>query len=617
MARRVLYQRSSISGVRRNLKWREESMRYERIRKAVFIDRPNRFIAHVEMEGSRETVHVKNTGRCAELLVPGSTVYVQESANPERKTKWDLIAVEKAVENVGMNGRRMINMDSQIPNRVVEEWIREGNLFPDVGLIRPETTYGSSRFDLYVEAGGKKIFIEVKGVTLEEDGVCRFPDAPSDRAVKHVEELIRAKKDGYEAYVFFVIQMKDVRYFTPNTDTHPVFAEVLKRAEEAGVKILAYDCEVTPESIAVRKPVDVVLKSPRLKECVPLLVEWFRQNKRDLPWRRRMDAYRVWISEIMLQQTRVEAVKPYYERFLRELPDVKSLAEVPEDRLLKLWEGLGYYNRARNLKEAACQIMEEHGGVFPETYEEIRSLKGIGNYTAGAVSSFVYHIPKPAVDGNVLRVVTRILASEDDIARASTRTKIESEVEEVIPADAPGDFNQSLIELGAIVCLPNGSPKCDICPVNHLCLAHDQGRETEFPVKTKAKSRRIEKRTVLIFRDAEKTAVRKRPDKGLLAGLYEFPNVEGHLKQAEVVEYAKEMGLMPVRVKRLGRAKHIFSHVEWHMTGYEILVDELEQSLRREESASQEQDAIIFAGLDELKEHYPMPSAFDPYMPDA
>ena len=617
MARRVLYQRSSISGVRRNLKWREESMRYERIRKAVFIDRPNRFIAHVEMEGSRETVHVKNTGRCAELLVPGSTVYVQESANPERKTKWDLIAVEKAVENAGVNGRRMINMDSQIPNRVVEEWIREGNLFPDVGLIRPETTYGSSRFDLYVEAGGKKIFIEVKGVTLEEDGVCRFPDAPSDRAVKHVEELIRAKKDGYEAYVFFVIQMKDVRYFTPNTDTHPAFAEALKGAAEAGVKILAYDCEVTPESIAVRNPVDVVLKSPRLKECVPLLVEWFRQNKRDLPWRRRMDAYRVWISEIMLQQTRVEAVKPYYERFLRELPDVKSLAEVPEDRLLKLWEGLGYYNRARNLKEAACQIMEEHGGVFPETYEEIRSLKGIGNYTAGAVSSFVYHIPKPAVDGNVFRVVTRILASEDDIARASTRTKIESEVEEVIPADAPGDFNQSLIELGAIVCLPNGSPKCDICPVNHLCLAHDQGRETEFPVKTKAKSRRIEKRTVLIFRDAEKTAVRKRPDKGLLAGLYEFPNVEGHLKQAEVVEYAKEMGLMPVRVKRLGRAKHIFSHVEWRMTGYEILVDELEQSLRREESASQEQDAIIFAGLDELKEHYPMPSAFDPYMPDA
>ena len=592
-------------------------MRYERIRKAVFIDRPNRFIAHVEMEGSRETVHVKNTGRCAELLVPGSTVYVQESANPERKTKWDLIAVEKAVENAGVNGRRMINMDSQIPNRVVEEWIREGNLFPDVGLIRPETTYGSSRFDLYVEAGGKKIFIEVKGVTLEEDGVCRFPDAPSDRAVKHVEELIRAKKDGYEAYVFFVIQMKDVRYFTPNTDTHPAFAEALKRAEEAGVKILAYDCEVTPENIAVRNPVDVVLKSPRLKECVPLLVEWFRQNKRDLPWRRRMDAYRVWISEIMLQQTRVEAVKPYYERFLRELPDVKSLAEVPEDRLLKLWEGLGYYNRARNLKEAACQIMEEHGGVFPETYEEIRSLKGIGNYTAGAVSSFVYHIPKPAVDGNVFRVVTRILASEDDIARASTRTKIESEVEEVIPADAPGDFNQSLIELGAIVCLPNGSPKCDICPVNHLCLAHDQGRETEFPVKTKAKSRRIEKRTVLIFRDAEKTAVRKRPDKGLLAGLYEFPNVEGYLKQAEVVEYAKEMGLMPVRVKRLGRAKHIFSHVEWRMTGYEILVDELEQSLRREESASQEQDAIIFAGLDELKEHYPMPSAFDPYMPDA
>lgn len=567
------------------------------------MERPNRFIAYAELNGKKETIHVKNTGRCAELLLPGAVIYVQESGNPERKTKWDLIAVEKETGR----GKRLINMDSQIPNRVVQEWIEAGNLFPDVSLVRPETTYGNSRFDLYVEAGDRKIFIEVKGVTLEEDGVCRFPDAPSDRAVKHLEELIRAKKEGYEAYVFFVIQMKGVSYFTPNTDTHPAFAEALRRAKEAGVEILAYDCNVTPDSVVVAEPVDVVLYSPQLKETVQPLVEWFRENQRDLPWRKRMDAYRVWISEIMLQQTRVEAVKPYYERFLKELPDVKALAEVPEDRLLKLWEGLGYYNRARNLKEAACQIMEKYGGRFPETYEEIRGLKGIGNYTAGAVSSFVYGVRKPAVDGNVLRVVTRITADGSDITKAGTRTKVERGVEEVIPEESAGDFNQSLIELGAIVCVPNGEPKCGICPVSGICLAHAQGRETEFPVKAKKKERRIEKRTVLVFRDNEKTAVRKRPDTGLLAGLYEFPGTEGHLKQSEVVRYAKSLGLMPIRIKKLGSAKHIFSHVEWHMIGYEITVDELEQNM--------EQNTVLFADIRELKEHYPMPSAFDAYRP--
>ena len=573
------------------------------------MERPNRFIAYAELNGKKETIHVKNTGRCAELLRPGAAIYVQESDNPERKTKWDLIAVEKETGS----GKRLINMDSQIPNRVVQEWIEAGNLFPDVSLVRPETVYGNSRFDLYVEAGERRIFIEVKGVTLEEDGVCRFPDAPSDRAVKHLEELIRAKKEGYEAYVFFVIQMKGVSYFTPNTDTHPAFAEALRRAKEAGVEILAYDCSVALDSIVVSEPVDAVLYSPQMKETVRPLVEWFRENQRDLPWRKRMDAYRVWISEIMLQQTRVEAVKPYYERFLKELPDVKALAEVPEDRLLKLWEGLGYYNRARNLKEAACQIMEKYGGRFPETYEEIRGLKGIGNYTAGAVSSFVYGIRKPAVDGNVLRVVTRITADGSDIAKAGTRTKVEREVEEVIPAEAAGDFNQSLIELGAIVCVPNGEPKCGICPVSGICLAHAQGRETEFPVKAKKKERRIEKRTILVFRDNEKTAVRKRPDTGLLAGLYEFPGTEGHLKQSEAVRYAKSLGLMPIRIKKLGSAKHIFSHVEWHMVGYEVMVDELEKNMREQDAAPGE---IVFAELRELKEHYPMPSAFEAYMPD-
>lgn len=572
-------------------------MRYERIEKAVFLERPNRFIAYTELNGRKETVHVKNTGRCAELLVPGASVYIQRSANPDRKTKWDLISVEK--------GERMLNMDSQIPNRLVEEWIRGGHLFRDVTLVRPETTYGNSRFDLYVEAEGKRIFIEVKGVTLEENGVCRFPDAPSERAVKHLEELILAKQEGYETYVFFVIQMKDVRYFTPNTDTHPAFAEALRRAAAAGVHILAYDCTVSPDSIEIDSPVDIVLGSPELKEAAGPLVEWFRENRRDLPWRRRMNAYRVWISEIMLQQTRVEAVKPYYERFLEELPDVKALAEVPEERLLKLWEGMGYYNRARNLKAAAVQIMEEFGGRFPDRYEEIRSLKGIGSYTAGAIVSFVYNIPKPAVDGNVFRVVTRLLADPDDITKASTRTKIEALLEEVIPRDAAGDFNQSLIELGAIVCLPNGEPKCAECPVRHLCRSFAEGTQMEYPVKKKAKERRIEKRTVFLFCDGGAVAIRKRKSTGLLAGMYEFPNVEGHLKRQEAIDYARSLGLAPVRVKKLESAKHIFSHVEWHMTGYEILVDELEKEMK---------DNVIFAGRDELEEKYPMPSAFETYL---
>lgn len=575
----------------------EKSMKYERIEKAVFMERPNRFIAYAVINGKKETIHVKNTGRCAELLIPGAAIYVQESGNPARKTKWDLIAVEK--------GERLINMDSQIPNQVVKEWIEKGNFAPDVTLIRPETVYGSSRFDLYVEAGERKIFIEVKGVTLEEGGVCRFPDAPSDRAVKHMEELIRARKEGYETYVFFVIQMKGVRYFTPNTDTHPAFAETLSRAAAAGVKILAYDCAVETDSIAIADPVEVVLGSPRLKEAAQPLVKWFRENKRDLPWRKRMNAYRVWISEIMLQQTRVEAVKPYYERFLKELPDVESLAEVSEERLLKLWEGLGYYSRARNLKKAAQQIMDEYGGRFPESYDAIHSLKGIGNYTAGAISSFVYNIPKPAVDGNVLRVVTRLLADPEDITKAAVKKKIEGLIEEIIPREAAGDFNQSLIELGAIVCLPNGEPKCGECPVRHLCLAFEQGTQREYPVRRKAPPRRIEERTVFVFCDSRAAAIQKRPDRGLLAGMYEFPSVKGHMSQDEAVEYGKSLGLVPVRIRSLGNAKHIFSHVEWHMTGYEILVDELEKSLPGN---------VIFAGRDELEEKYPMPSAFEPYL---
>ena len=572
-------------------------MKYERISKGTFLERPNRFIAYAELAGKTEVIHVKNTGRCAELLIPGASIYVQESDNPARKTKWDLIGVEK--------GSRMINMDSQVPNLVVKEWIESGHLTSDIRMVRPETAYGNSRFDLYVETGSSRIFIEVKGVTLEEEGVVRFPDAPSDRAVKHLQELEKAVREGYEAYVFFVIQMKGVRYFTPNMDTHPAFCEALKSAKAAGVNILAYDCRVSGDRIEIADPVPVVLESPRLREAVEPVIQWYRENHRDLPWRNTRDPYRIWVSEIMLQQTRVEAVKRYYERFLSELPTVKELAEVPEDRLMKLWEGLGYYNRARNMQKAARQVMEEYQGEFPHTYDTIRSLAGIGNYTAGAVSSFAFGIPKPAVDGNVLRVLSRILASEEDIMKACVRSWMERAVEEVIPEQNASDFNQGLIELGALICVPNGDPRCRECPAAGLCLAREKGIQTRLPVKAKAKARRIEKRTVLIFRDARGVAIRKRPSRGLLAGLYELPNVEGHLTGRQAADYGKSIGLMPVRVRKLEDAKHIFSHVEWQMIGYEMLVDELEKSCGAE---------MIFAKKEELETVYSIPSAFESYM---
>lgn len=227
-------------------------MKYNKVEQGIFKKRPNRFIAHVEINGKEEVCHVKNTGRCRELLVPGALVFLEESDNPNRKTKYDLIAVEK--------GKRLINMDSQIPNKVVEEWLREGNLFGKQAKIRREVVYGNSRFDLYIESEERKIFMEVKGVTLEENNVVRFPDAPTQRGVKHIQELEKCIKDGYEAYLLFVIQMEGVSYFTPNRDTHPEFAEALKTAEKAGVHILAYDCVVRKDLINLAKPVRVYLE---------------------------------------------------------------------------------------------------------------------------------------------------------------------------------------------------------------------------------------------------------------------------------------------------------------------------------------------------------------------
>lgn len=571
-------------------------MKYSEIVRGRFVDRPNRFIAHVEIDGNVETVHVKNTGRCRELLKPGATVYLEKGQNPERKTPYDLVAV--------MKGDVLFNMDSQAPNKAVKEWLEESDFFADLCLLCPEKTFGNSRFDFYGETKQRRFFMEVKGVTLEEDGILRFPDAPSERAVKHLEELVDAVKQGYDAFVMFVVQMKGAKYFAPHWSMHPDFASALEKAAHAGVKVLAYDCQVTPESMTLDQPVEVRLREDGTYDMVRPLLAWYDQNRRILPWREEPTPYHVWLSEIMLQQTRVEAVKGYFERFRSNLPDIQSLANAQEDTLLKLWEGLGYYNRVRNLQKAAIQIMEEYGGEMPAEYDEILKLKGIGSYTAGAISSIAFGKPYPAVDGNVLRVLSRLRKDDRDIANGVVKTQIEAELKDVMPLDRPGDFNQAMMEIGATVCLPNGAPKCEECPLNLLCKAYLDGSMLDYPKKAPKKGRRIEDKTVLILLDEDKVALHKRPDKGLLAGLYEFPLLEGHLKKSAVLKYLKEIGLETIRITPLSESKHIFSHKEWHMIGYQVRVDELTKV---------EVSDWIFVGPKETQEKYPIPSAFSAY----
>ena len=342
-----------------------------------------------------------------------------------------------------------------------------------------------------------------------------------------------------------------------------------------------------------------------LQILIEPLLNWFAGHARVLPWREEPTPYRVWVSEIMLQQTRVEAVKPYFERFTKRLPDVEALAECPEDELLKLWEGLGYYNRVRNMQKAAIQVMEAYGGKLPADYEELLKLKGIGSYTAGAIASIAYQIPVPAVDGNVFRILTRVAADDTDIMKPSFRTLLEKELREVMQGmEMPGAFNQALMELGATVCVPNGAPKCEECPLSGVCLAHQNGKEMDYPKKAQKKPRKIEKKTVLVIRDGSRAAIRKRPAKGLLAGLYELPNLSGWLSQDEVLDWLKQEGLSPIRIRRLSDAKHIFSHIEWHMTGYVVLVEELENDSGKD---------MLFIEPKRTEEEYPIPAAFSAY----
>lgn len=574
-------------------------MKYENISEGRFISRPNRFIAEVEMQDGRKTVHVKNTGRCRELLVPGAAVYLENSAAPGRKTGYDLVAVQK--------DGKIVNMDSLAPNRTVHEWIASGKYFKDVTLIKPESFYKDSRFDFYVEAGTRKIYIEVKGVTLEKDRTALFPDAPSDRALKHVEELIEAVGKGFEGYMIFVIQMKGPERFMPNREAQPEFADALQRAKEAGVHILAYDCSVSADEIELCEPVEVELqtKDGLLNRIAPPLLAWYDENRRILPWREKPEPYRVWVSEIMLQQTRVEAVKPYFARFMEHLPDVESLAAAEEDELLKLWEGLGYYSRARNLKAAAQQIVEQHGGKMPSEYHDLIKLKGIGSYTAGAISSIAFGHPVPAVDGNVLRVIMRLLADDSDISEASVRKRVEEDLKPVMPKNRPGDFNQALMELGATVCLPNGAPKCAECPWKTFCRAGIEESWQQYPKKAVKKPRTVEYRTILVIRDGHRAVIRRRPNKGLLAGMYEFPSLLGKASLNEVKDWLSAQGVCAVRIEKLPESKHIFTHKEWHMTGYMVLVDGLEPMHK--------DPSLMFVETQETEEKYPIPSAFSAY----
>ena len=299
-----------------------------------------------------------------------------------------------------------------------------------------------------------------------------------------------------------------------------------------------------------------------------LLLPWYEANKRDLPWRQDREAYHVWLSEIMLQQTRVEAVKGYYTRFLQALPSITHLAEASEDILLKLWEGLGYYSRVRNLQKAARQIRELHGGIFPKDYTDILSLPGIGPYTAGAISSICFEAPRAAVDGNVLRVLSRYMSDNSDITAQRVKDRYAERLEAVYPRGQCGNFTQALMELGATVCLPNGAPLCEQCPLKELCRAKAAGTQQEFPVKAPKKPRRRERRTVLILQRDGKFALCKRPDRGLLAGLWQFPDTTGHLTAQEALNLAASWELKPTELLEMREKEHIFTHVHWELRGY-------------------------------------------------
>ena len=341
-----------------------------------------------------------------------------------------------------------------------------------------------------------------------------------------------------------------------------------------------------------------------LQQIPEKLLKWYDQNARILPWRENPQPYRVWVSEIMLQQTRVEAVKPYFERFLKALPTVEDLAQAPEEQLLKLWEGLGYYNRVRNLQRGARAVMAEHGGVIPASFEALKKLPGIGDYTAGALGTIAVPVPVSAVDGKVPPVISRGLYLRGKILDVKVKRRVEGGIEANLPV-RDGDFKPLLGEAWATVCRPKGAPKCNECPLQELCRAHLVGDEESLPVKTKAKKRKIEQRTVFLLVCDGKIALRKRPEKGLLAGLWELPSQEGMLGCAEAGKLLQTWGVRTLgELQKQTDAKHIFSHVEWHMTCWYV-----EAALDPDADVKE----LIWVSRKELDQDVALPAAFKTY----
>lgn len=311
-----------------------------------------------------------------------------------------------------------------------------------------------------------------------------------------------------------------------------------------------------------------------ISQLPQVLLAWFSENRRDLPWRKDKEPYHIWLSEIMLQQTRVEAVKGYYDRFLQALPDIKSLACADDELLHKLWEGLGYYSRVRNLKKAAIVIYQEYGGVFPKDYESVRKLPGIGDYTAGAICSIAYDDKTPAVDGNVLRVFSRLTNDATPIDTPVMKRKTAQALQAIYP-DQAGDFTQALMELGATVCGPNRKPDCENCPCNTFCLAYAKKTAENLPVKQPKKDRKQVDMTVFILSCDGQYALEKRNNTGLLADLWQFPNIEGFLTVDEAVEFLKEKHIYVKDILRQVERKHIFTHIQWNMRGFYMAVSNL------------------------------------------
>ncbi len=342
---------------------------------------------------------------------------------------------------------------------------------------------------------------------------------------------------------------------------------------------------------------------PALPEELPrLLLAWYDQHARALPWRENAEPYRVWVSEIMLQQTNVATVGPYYERFLEAFPTVGALASADEQKVLKLWEGLGYYARARNLKKAAGIVVRDYGGRFPDTYDDIRKLPGIGPYTAGALASICFDAPVPAVDGNAERVVSR-LAGLYTADRTMLKKQVTSLLSGIYPAARRGDFTQSLMELGALVCVPNGSAKCDSCPVSGRCAAYAAGTVSSLPVRRKRPERKRDEITVLLLSCRGTLALLQRSEGGLLPGLWEFPNVPGHLRESETLELVSLWGARPSAVTGVARRKHIFTHVEWDMLCYAV-------------ECAERPPGFTWADRRALSGRYPLPTAFRKLLKD-